>query len=182
LARVQSIDIPRALKDLFPDRLIKDLARERGFVIRQRKVKAVPFFWNLILGFGKAATRSISNLRRSYESASGKTLVPSAFYDRFNEGLVSMLRAAIGHVLDSFQLAGAEAKEVATAFKDVIVADASVIKLLDDLKTIFPGCRTNSAPAAAKIHAFLSVKGAGKSTVVITSERVHDKKKLIIGP
>jgi hypothetical protein len=95
---------------------------------------------------------------------------------------VSMLRSAIGHVLDSFQLAGAEAKEVATAFKDVIVADASVIKLIDDLKTVFPGCRTNTAPAAAKIHAFLSVKGAGRSTVSITSERVHDKKKLLIGP
>jgi len=182
LAKVQSIDLPRALKDLFPDRLIKQIARESSFVIRERKVKAVPFFWNLILGFGKAATRTISNLRRSYESASGETLVPSAFYDRFNDGLVSMLRSAIGHVLDSFQLAGAEAMGVATAFKDVIVADASVIKLVDDLKTVFPGCRTNTAPAAAKIHAFLSVKGAGKSTVAITSERVHDKKKLLIGP
>jgi putative transposase len=181
LAKVQSIDLPSALKDLFPDRLIKELARESGFIVRERKVKAVPFFWNLVLGFGKAATRTISNLRRSYESASGETLVPSAFYDRFDDELVSMLRAATGHALDSFQLAGAEAMEVAKAFKDVIVADASVIKLFDDLKTVFPGCRTNSAPAAAKIHAFLSVKGAGKSTVAITSERVHDKKKLQIG-
>ncbi len=169
LAKVQSIDLPSALKDLFPDRLIKELARESGFIVRERKVKAVPFFWNLVLGFGKAATRSISNLRRSYESASGETLVPSAFYDRFDDELVSMLRSATGHALDSFQLAGPEAMEVAKAFKDVIVADASVIKLFDDLKTVFPGCRTNSAPAAAKIHAFLSVKGAGKSTVAITS-------------
>jgi hypothetical protein len=99
LAKVQSIDLPRALKTLFPDWLIKQLARESGFVIRERKVKAVPFFWNLILGFGKAATRTISNLRRSYESVSGETLVPSAFYDRFNDGLVSMLRSAVGGVL-----------------------------------------------------------------------------------
>jgi putative transposase len=181
LAKVQSIDLRRALKDLFPDRLIEELARESGFIVRERKVKAVPFFWSLVLGFGKATTRSISNLRRSYESASGETLVPSAFYDRFDDNLVSMLRSATGHALDSFQLAGAEAKEVAKAFKDVIVSDASVIKLFDDLKTVFPGCRTNSAPAAAKIHAFLSVKGAGKSTVANTSERVHDKKKLQIG-
>lgn len=182
MAKVQSIELPRALKRLFPDRLIKHLARESGFVIRERKVKAVPFFWNLVLGFGKAATRTISNLRRSFESAAGETIVPSAFYDRFNDGLVKMLRSAIGHVLDSFQLAGTESREVAKAFKDVIVADASVIKLLDGLKAIFPGCRTNTAPAAVKLHAFLSVKGAGKSTVAITSERVPDKKKLQIGP
>jgi hypothetical protein len=116
LAKVQSIDLPSALKDLFPDRLIKELARESGFIVRERKVKAVPFFWNLLLGFGKAATRTISNLRRSYESASGETLVPSAFYDRFTDELVAMLRAATGHALESFQLAGAEAMEVAKAF------------------------------------------------------------------
>ena len=48
MAKIQSIDLPWALKNLFPDRLIRLLARGSGLVIRERKVKAVPFFWNLI--------------------------------------------------------------------------------------------------------------------------------------
>ncbi len=152
MAKVQSIDLPSALKDLFLDRLIKELARESGFIVRERKVKAVPFFWNLVLGFGKAATRTISNLRRSYESASGETLVPSAFYDRFDDELVSMLRAATGHALDSFQLAGAEAMEVAKAFKDVIVGDAS------DAATIYTNGSRSTYP---ELNAFVLRGSAG---------------------
>jgi putative transposase len=72
--------------------------------------------------------------------------------------------------------------DIPVPFRDVVIGDATVIKLLDGLKRAFPGCRTNTAPAAAKLHAFLSVKGDGKSTVAITSERIYEKRKLLIGP
>jgi IS4 transposase len=57
-----------------------------------------------------------------------------------------------------------------------------VIKLKDGLGGVFPGCRTNTSPAAVKLHTFLSVKGTGKSTVAISAERIHELKKLKIGP
>ncbi len=180
MAKVESIDLPRTLKNLFPDSFIERVARQSGFLRRRRKIKPVVFFWTLLLGFANSASRTVASFRHSYESVTGQTFVPSSFYDRFNSGLVGMLKAAVQHALDSFRLALPD--DLLTPFRDVIIGDATVIKLLDGLKRAFPGCRTNSAPAAVKLHAFLSVKGAGRSTVAITSERIYEKRKLRIGP
>jgi putative transposase len=180
LASAQCIDLPRSLKELFPDSFVERLARETGFLKRQRKLKPVVFFWTLLLGFAGSSSRTVASFRRSYEAITGETFVPSSFYDRFNRGLVIMLKAAVQHALESFRLAWTD--QILAPFRDVIIADATVIKLFDGLKRAFPGCRTNSAPAAVKLHAFLSVKGAGRSTVAISSERVHEKRKLRVGP
>lgn len=37
--------------------------------------------------------RTIANLRRAYDTASAKSIVPSAFYDRFNKGLIAFSRS-----------------------------------------------------------------------------------------
>ena len=83
MASVQSIDLPRALKKLFLDRRIEEFARTSGFIELECKIQAVPFFWTLVLGFGKAASRSITSLRQSYQDLTAQALVPSSFYDRF---------------------------------------------------------------------------------------------------
>jgi IS4 transposase len=62
----------------------------------------------------------------------------------------------------------------------VVLADATVLKLHQALKKIYPGCRTNHSPAAAKLHAVLGVTGAGRSSVKVTSERVNDRRTLVI--
>lgn len=180
LAGIQSIDLPRTLKDVFPDDYLDQLARETGFVKRLRKINPINFFWTLILCFGKTKARTVAGFRHCYAALTGCPIVPSAFYARFNARLVAMLKAAIDRALTSFQLIGTG--DFTVPFRDVILADASVIKLLDGLKKAFPGCRTNSAPAAVKLHTFVSVKGVGRTTISITSERKHELKKLRIGP
>ncbi len=84
MADRQSTRVRETLKSLFSDQRLNALAKATGFVKRQRKVKAVSFFWTLVLGFGTGSARSISGLRRAYQRSTGMTLVPSAFYDRFN--------------------------------------------------------------------------------------------------
>lgn len=182
LAHRQSIDPRRALKDLFPDRFIEETARLEGFLKRQRKLNVVAFFWTLVLGFGAGPKRDVWSLRRCYQRTTGSTWAPSSFYDRFNAGLVKFLKAALEHALESFQLAWGMGEDLASTFRDVVIADATVMKLPFGLRSAFPGSRTNSSPAAAKLHTVLSVKGKGKSTVAVTSERISELKKLKIGP
>jgi putative transposase len=153
-----------------------------GFLKRKRKLDVIAFFWTLVLGFGAGTRRDVSSLRRAYERVTGRTWAPSSFYDRFNPELVKFLKAALEHALASFQLAWGLADDLASVFRDVILADATVLKLPFGLRGAFPGCRTNSSPAAAKLHAVLSVRGKGKSTVAITSERTSELGKLRIGP
>jgi putative transposase len=177
----QSTRVRETLKSLFSDQRLNALARATEFVQRQRKVKPVAFFWTLVLGFGVGSTRKISGLRRAYQRSTGTTLVPSSFYDRFNDRLVEFLKEAVEHALGEFQLAFKDLNDRFKTFKDVMITDSSVIKLHDALAKLFPGCRTNNAPASIKLHAVMSVKGRGKSTVKLTNGRVHDRRKFVIG-
>ena len=180
MADRQSTRVRETLKSLFSDQRLNALAKTFGFVVRQRKVKAVAFFWTLVLGFGIGSARNISGLRRAYQRATGTTLVPSSFYDRFNTRLVAFLKAAVEHALGEFRLAFQDLGDRFEAFEDVMIADSTVIKLHDALSKLFPGCRTNTSPASAKLHAVMSVKGRGKSSVTLTNGRVHDRRKLVV--
>ena len=180
MADHQSTRVRETLKRLFSDQRLNALAKATGFVKRQRKVKPVAFFWTLVLGFGVGSARKISGLRRGYQRSTGTSLVPSSFYDRFNSHLVAFLKGAIEHALGEFRLAFQTLSKRFDAFKDILITDSTVIKLHDALAKHFPGCRTNSAPASVKLHAVLSVKGRGKSTVKLTNGRVHDRRKLVV--
>jgi IS4 transposase len=60
------------------------------------------------------------------------------------------------------------------AFRDVALADSTVIPLHDLRQRTFPACRTNHTLAALKAHVILSVTGKGPRSIKVTSERVHD--------
>lgn len=53
-----------------------------------------------MLGFGVGVQRSLVSLRRAYQTASGETLVPLAFYDRFHPRLLAFLRACLNRRID----------------------------------------------------------------------------------
>jgi len=49
MAHKECIGVRRAIKSTFSDSWLRKTAREVGFVQRERKIKAVPFFWTLVL-------------------------------------------------------------------------------------------------------------------------------------
>lgn len=170
----------RTLKSLFPDQFLKDLAGETGFVKRQRKISPVSFFWALVLGFGLERVRTISSLRKAFERSTNTTIAPSSFYDRFTEECTVFFKTALDKAFESFRMTIDQLGEGVKAFREIVLTDATVLKLHNALKNVYPGCRTNHSPAAAKLHAVVGVTGAGKSTVKITGERVSEKRKLVI--
>jgi putative transposase len=181
VARTQSIQIRETLNRLVPPQRLGRLAREHGAVIRHRRIGAVPFFWTLVLGFAADRTRTLAGFRRAFEVATGRTVVPSAFYDRFTPGLVRMLRAVIGEVVEKLGDGNACLRGTLSGFKDVLMSDSTLIRLHRMLARAFPACRTNHTQAAAKAHIILSVAGAGATSVKLTSERVHDGPVLRAG-
>jgi hypothetical protein len=63
-------------------------------------------------------------------------------------------------------------------FRDILIADCTVIRLHRLLEKHFKGCRS---PAGAKVHVVMSVKACGASTVKISDERTKETRKLVIG-
>ncbi|MFN0058034.1 MAG: hypothetical protein ACKVX7_06220 [Planctomycetota bacterium] len=182
MASEQCTHIRATLKRLLPDDRLEQIGEETGCFKRVRKVAPVSLFWTLVLGFGGGTDRSISNLRRIYESNTGETLVPSSFSDRFTSGLVLFLRKTLAVLLKDFKATRAQLGERFEAFKDVLLTDSTVLRLHKALANVCPGTRTNHSPAAVKLHVVMSVTSAGKSTVALSTGRTHDRRKLVIGP
>lgn len=67
------------LNAMFSPDWLCQTASEVGLVKRNRKIDPVALFWVLVLGFGACVERTLASLRRAYETASAKSIVPSAY-------------------------------------------------------------------------------------------------------
>lgn len=181
MARRKTIGIKRVLTRILPRRTLEKAADAVGLAQRQRKVRVHALFWTLVLGFGAGAERTISGLRRAYHRATGVDLVPSAFYDRFTVALVRFLKHVVGYALIQVAEPQQRLRGLLEGFRDLVLTDATVIRLHDLLERSFAACRTNHTLAALKLHAVISVNGAGPRAVKITAERVHDGPVFRIG-
>jgi len=181
MARSRSIRLHERLATLLPARTLWRLARETGFVVRSRKIKPPAFLWTLVFGYSFGEARTLAGLRRAYQTSTGTTLVPSAFYDRFDESLVRFMKAVVDLSLERTSEADRALVGVLGSFKEVLATDSSVVRLHALLAGDFPGCRTNHTKAALKLHAVMNVNGRGAKSFKITSERVNDGKALTAG-
>lgn len=174
--------IEKSLNKLFSPEWITQTAKETGFIIRSRKIDPVIFFWTLILGFGVGMQQSLAKLRRSYETASADSIVPSAFYDRFTPGFVALLKAAVAHALSQNIAEPTRAlSEKLKGFSDLVAADGTILRLHEKLAKQWPACRTNHTKAAVKINVVASTLVAGPRHVALYSERTPEVKTLKIG-
>lgn len=181
MARPKTIRIKEVLTRIFPRDTLQKAADAVGLAQRERKVKVTALFWTLVLGFGTGRARSISALRRSYELSARVSLVPSAFYDRFTPALVRWLKHLVGYALTRVSEPTRQLRGALGSFRDLVVADATVIRLHDLLAQNFAACRTNHTLAALKLHTVMSVNAAGPRSVKVTAERKHDSTVFKVG-
>ena len=175
------IPIHQVLRKLFSTAFLIELATRTGAAKRMRQVNIVELFWTLVLGFGLGRERTLAGLRRAYEKTTGQTIEESSFYDRFNVGLVAMLKAAAVHALDASAGLGRALRGPLASFRDVLLTDSTVVRLHDMLAKSFPATRTNHTKAALKTHVILSVRGDGRQSIRVTSERAHDGPVFRVG-
>ena len=93
-----------------------------------------------------------------------------------------MFRAVLRELMTKLASNEVRYAGVLERFADVLVADATVVKLHRLLARRFPGTRNNSSPAAAKLHLVMSVRGGGAHKVKVTGERANDHRTLRMGP
>ena len=64
--------------------------------------------WSVLLGFGTGRERTLAGVLRTYKRVTGKSLVPSSFYDRFTKELARMFRAVLSELMS--KLASSEVR------------------------------------------------------------------------
>lgn len=172
--------IETMLNAMFSPEWLRDTAARVGLIKRNRKIDPVALFWVLVLGFGVGVQRTLASLRRAYETMSAKSIVPSAFYDRFSPQLVAFLKECVSHGIA--ELASNTSLTLSAklkGFKDLVVADGTLIKLHKSLARQFPGVRSG---AALKIHTVISVTAFGPKSITLHAGKTVEVKTMRVGP
>ncbi len=140
-----------ALTSLLSPQFIRHHAAALGAVKRRRKVDVVALVCTLVLAFARGRKRSLASLRRAYAAATGTTLAPSAFYDRFTPSLAMLMQKLSERALA--QLArGTKRGRAFGVFTKLLIADGSLVRLPDALERHYPSVWTNHTRASAKLH------------------------------
>lgn len=150
--------ISAELTRFLSDNWLAALAIDLGVVQRLRKVDIVCFVFTLILGVPVGQRRSIAGLRRAFELASGVTIAPSSFFDRFNKPLVDLLKTTANHLIDEVAKdKGAALQCAIEGVGDVLAADATVF-------------------GSDKLHAMVNVTGTTANRLKLTDSTTHDSQ------
>ena len=160
---------------------IRELADQLGVVKRVRKVDVVALVAAVTLGFGSTSERTIALLRRAYEHATGQTLAASAFYDRLSAPFAALLKTLVEEAMSTMQANAPALKSSLERFKQVLVADGSILRLQDGLAKHFPSAWTNHTKASAKLHVVINVAGRSAQSVTLTKGSRQDVRILKVG-
>lgn len=180
--------LPAWLADLFPTSIIMEKARKSGFVKRLRKLNPKFLLFVLVFSISSHSKPSLEEFFRRYNDFddtldSDNKIKYQSFSNRFNEDMVKFLREMLDYYIDStLSICPARLKDPIKDLKDIWIQDSSIIRLSDKLAKIIPAARTKGEAAGLKIHAVYSAVSHSLNSLEITGERVHDSKKLKIGP
>ena len=147
------------VEDVLPRKKIARWARDLGVVRRQRKLDIVTFVYSLVLGFGTAQTRSLSEFRRLYMRISGVALARSSFHGRFSHPLVLLLKRLLDLAISSDTRRATSLRGVASAFLEVLAIDSSIVRVSECMADEWPSAWSNHTKAAVKITAVTNVVG-----------------------
>jgi putative transposase len=176
--------VEESLTRLLPSDTIREIARETGFVVRERKIDPVTFLWTLVLDFGVQLHRFLEELRVAYvKSSELEEIAYASYYVRFTPKLSEFLRrcleVAIAHLAEE---PGRELDPRLKQFvQDVVIKDSSVVRLHASLATKFPATRSRKVAAGVKVDTLVSVCANGPKSVALVGERTHDVKLLRLG-
>lgn len=176
MARRKCIGIRQQLTSLISPQKLTALANECGFVKRFRKIKASAFFWTVVLGFSGGAVRTIAGFRRSYKAYTGVQIAASSFYKRLSGEFVSFLRAVLKHLLGELAKTKVKYQGIFAQFDDVLLMDATVVRLHRLLEKHYPSCWTNHTKASAKFNMVISLKDATPRSIQLSEGRRHEAK------
>jgi hypothetical protein len=157
---------------------IERLARDCGFYVRNaRQIHAFEFALCCALAAAVEGKRSFASVWRLLASAAGVEVARSAVTQRFGPGSVALLERLFNLVVQRIPTPDhPDHLKKLDEFEHVLADDGSVLALSPLLKKLFPATRTNTMPAAAKLHATADLMHRQILDVVLTGERSSELK------
>ena len=170
--------IEQRLTTLFPSTALEDHAEAVGVVERDSKFQVPATVWALVFGFAAGESRTLAAFRCAYNATANKTLSPGGFYQRLTPLFAAYLRNLVEFALDEVAVPHTVSDEF-DQFRDVMIANATVLRLHRFLREQYQGRREEQA--GAKLHLLHNVTDRAIEKLSITSERSHDSTEFKTG-
>jgi putative transposase len=172
---IQSLVLP-TLTNAFCEETVREEARRKGVVQRQGKVDAYRLLVVVVLGLVMRGPTAIAQLGQTFSRMTGTRLARSSFWYRFNPGMATLVQGVLDRVVLDARQVSVRPPGVLSVFKDVLAADATVMKVNDALRPVWKGTRRNSARAALKVHAWIRVLTGELVKYTVTQEAHADSR------
>jgi hypothetical protein len=156
-----------------------ELARETGFVKRERKLTGADFVQILTFGHLQNPQASLDQLVQVAQVREVQ-ISSSGLHQRCTEEAATFLQAVLGEVVEQVVRVQAAPIALFKPFKQVIVEDSSTIVLPAGLKELWPGCGGGSgqgserSQAALKLHVRWDLKHGQLIGPRLSAGRVHE--------
>lgn len=154
--------VAQALQSLFGQEA-DDLAKEAGFIKRQRKMTGSRFLKTLLFGWMQKDSPSVEGLARA-GITHDLEISAQGLEQRFTPEACLFVKSVVEQAIKKHITAPEPVEiEILNRFSAVYVADTSVITLPDEMKTYYEGSggRGNSSKSALKLDVCLELKTGG---------------------
>ena len=132
--------IEERLVETFPNTRLRELARATGLIQREGgKLEADALFWSLAIGFLSGNYRTLEEFRQAYIETFGGSLTYPSFHDWFMPALCEFLQEVLKRALEDLEHENDRLQGRFEQFREVFIADMTVITLYQSLFETFPG-------------------------------------------
>jgi len=171
------------LQRTFPEDRLRDRATEFALTDRERKFDVVAFFWALVLGFAADDDRTVQAfLERFVARSDVDTLAYTSFRNWFTPAVLDLLYDILEDHLDSLadETASESLRGRLERFRDVLIADASFVSLVDSAANVYNAHHEDTA--GATVHLTESLSTGLPTRFEITDGSVHERSRFRVGP
>lgn len=164
----------------FPSDELRERARATSLVERERKFDVVALFYTLSFGFAAGSDRSIQAfLERYVEMADCDDLSYAAFYEWFDPTFVALLREILDDAIENLDTGRADLNGRLERFRDVLIADATIVSLYQDAADIYAA--TGDDQAGVKLHLTESLSTGLPTRFRTTDAKTQERSQLPTG-
>ncbi|WP_432277022.1 IS4 family transposase [Halobacterium salinarum] len=172
--------IVERIQRAFPSDELRERARATSLVERERKFDIVALFYTLSFGFAAGSDRSLQAfLERYVEMADCDELSYAAFHDWFEPGFVALLREILDDAIENLDTGRADLNGRLERFRDVLIADATIVSLYQDAADIYTA--TGDDQAELKLHLTESLSTGLPTRFRTTDGATHERSQLPTG-
>jgi IS4 transposase len=163
------------LASLPSDKCVREHARRLGVVRRQGKIDIYAMLMTVVLGIAVRGPTALAQLGHLMSEVTGTRLARSSFWSRFTPAFTDLVQWLLDLLVQEARKEQPRPPGLLSVFRDVLAADATVVKLHEDLAGVWRGTRHN-AKAALKVHAWVRVFTGELLKYTVTEEAFGDSR------